>query len=690
MFDPHRLVAALAALSILVAGATPVRAQSAAPRLNKSQRTLLEAVVAAVDRAASGGPDTPLVEAAWLSHVLRASDGSHYVALRAEVPDSPAPKDPVTLYVRLALRRVGSETLLAPPRSAVMDWLQGLRGDPLPMRAMKSMSVPQGEIPVGGAATLAGSQAMVAANDASNALRLQDMERERARRDREAREKQRRAELESRANSPVSPLHAFEDFDVKGTLGPAPRGLLIERGLTAGPGDYDVYIGWAEATNAKMPVVRVITRRLTLPAANRTDFALSDVVLADAVRTLESPYPVDQQGAHPYAIGALETTPARDPRFRVDEPLSVVVQVINPAAGGAGKPEVDVAFRISRDVAGRPQLVGSLPVQHYNAGTLPVDFDVASGHPLFAALQMPLATFTRGRYTIEVIATDRVGGRQTTRTATFEVIGTPASLLREAPTPGQAFRRDSVLAPATLAALGRALAPPSPSEPLARALAAVETGRFADLLRVDTTIAAERPLAQALLGIGLYGLGDSARSVAAQLTQAASLGAPSAPVLLMLGATYALGGDDKAAVTAWNQAREGGIDDDVVATLLIDAYMRQGDVARAAAMATAALDSQPGNAAARRALAATYIATRRPVDALRLLDQAPADTADPEHDFLVMHALFAGVVAGDTAMTAPAARERFSTVGQRYVQGEGRHADLVREWLAVAAPSAPR
>lgn len=163
MFDPHRLAAALAALSVLLAGAAPAQAQSAAPRLNRSQRALLEAVVSAVDRAAAGAADAPLAGAAWLSHVLRASDGSHYVALRAEVPDAPVPADPATLYVRLALRRVGSETLLAPPRSAVMDWLQGLRGDPLPMRAMKSMSVPQGEIPVGGAAMLAGSQAMVAA-----------------------------------------------------------------------------------------------------------------------------------------------------------------------------------------------------------------------------------------------------------------------------------------------------------------------------------------------------------------------------------------------------------------------------------------------------------------------------------------------------------------------------------------------
>ena len=37
----------------------------------------------------------------------------------------------------------------------------------------------------------------------------------------------------------------------------------------------------------------------------------------------------------------------------MDEPLSVVVQVINPAGGAAGKPDVDVAFRVSRDVAGR-------------------------------------------------------------------------------------------------------------------------------------------------------------------------------------------------------------------------------------------------------------------------------------------------------------------------------------------------
>lgn len=679
----HRYLVVGLLVASVAAEPRPADAQNQAPKLSKQQRAVLEAVVAAVDQAAGSDSVAP-DEAAWVSHVLRASDGSHYVALRAAVPNVAAPPDATVLYVRMALRRVGAESSLAPPRSAVMEWLKGMRADPLPMRALKSISVPQGEIPVGGAAMLAGSQAMVASNDASNALRLQDMERERARRERDAREKQRRAELESRAAAPPPSTHAFEDFDVASRLASNGPHLTVERGATVGPGDYDVYIAWAEPSKEKAPRVRVITHRLSLPAANRTDFALSDIVIADGVRTLDAPYPVDAQGAHPYALGALESIPAPDTSFRVDESLALVVQVINPSADATGKPDVDVAFRVHRQVEPRPQLVGALPSQRYNATTLPVDFDVARGHPVFAAVQMPLASFTRGRYTLEVIATDHVTARQTSRSTNFEVTGTPASLLREAPTPGQAFRRDSVLTPAALAAIVRSLKPEQPSSALAAALDAAAAGRFAELMRIDTAVAAERPLAQALLGLGLYGLGDSPRAVAAQLTQAATLGAPAAPVLLLVGATSALGGDDKGAITAWNQAREGGINDTVVAMLLIDAYMRQGDVARAAAMARAALDSDPGNAAARRALAATYIATRRHVDALALLDQAPPADDDTEHDFVVMHALFANLVTGEANAGQAAGKTRFATLGRRYVERGGRHADLVRAWLDVA------
>jgi predicted Zn-dependent protease len=196
-------------------------------------------------------------------------------------------------------------------------------------------------------------------------------------------------------------------------------------------------------------------------------------------------------------------------------------------------------------------------------------------------------------------------------------------------------------------------------------------------------------VAQALLGLGLYGLGDSARAAAAQLSQAANLGAPAPPVLVLLGATYALGSDDKAAVTAWNQAREGGIDDAAVAGLLIDAYLRQGDVARAAAMATAALDTQPDNLAARHALAATYLATRRHADALALLEVVPDSAATTETRFLVAEALYAAFVRRDATLDTPAARARFTTVARTYVAEAGPHAALVRDWLATM-PAAGR
>ena len=55
----------------------------AAPKLSKQQRLTLEAVVAAVDAAASG--NSTALPAAWRSHVLRASNGAHYVALSAAV-----------------------------------------------------------------------------------------------------------------------------------------------------------------------------------------------------------------------------------------------------------------------------------------------------------------------------------------------------------------------------------------------------------------------------------------------------------------------------------------------------------------------------------------------------------------------------------------------------------------------------
>ncbi len=279
-----RLAAAALCLGL---GLPHLVAAQSAPKLSKSQRTTLEAVVAAVDQAQASSAATP---ATWQTHVLRASDGSHYVALSAVARDIPAPKDVVLLYVRLATRRTAAERTSVPERSAVAEWLKGLRGDPLPMRAGRAMTVPPGELPVGGAASLSGrpGSSSAAAVEASIALRLQDRERERAARERAERDKRRRAELESAAATPAPAMHPFEDFDLQTRLVAGPQGLVVERGLTVGPGDYDVYVAWADSPAAgRSPSVRVLTHRLTLPGASSTEFSLSDVVLAGSV--LRSP-----------------------------------------------------------------------------------------------------------------------------------------------------------------------------------------------------------------------------------------------------------------------------------------------------------------------------------------------------------------------------------------------------------------
>src|SRR5688572_28729109 len=94
-----RLVAGGLVLALLVVSA-PAEAQQNAPRLSRQQRATLESVVAAVDRA--GLDSSGVSPSHWQVHVLRASDGSHYIALRGVASDVAAPETPVILYVRLA------------------------------------------------------------------------------------------------------------------------------------------------------------------------------------------------------------------------------------------------------------------------------------------------------------------------------------------------------------------------------------------------------------------------------------------------------------------------------------------------------------------------------------------------------------------------------------------------------------
>jgi len=684
MPQPRAFVVALALIAASIsAGHRPAFAQSSSPTLTNAQRAALDLVVRAVNAAATGNP----APATWQSHVLRASDGSHYVALRALAPSLPTPVGPVVLYMRLASRRPAAVETLA-ERSAVQEWLDGQRSDPLPQRVGGSMSVPRGEMPVGSIAL-----GRDPAAESVAALRLLTLERERAARRREDAEAARKAALESAARGRTSEMLPFEDFDVAAQLGAMPGGGVdLRRSLTAGPGDYDLYVGWTAAARPRnAPVtVHLLRHRLVLPAAP-ADFALSDLVLADEVQPTSATYRPEQQNAHPYAMGALEATPAAGDRFLVDGRLSVLFQAINPSADETGKPDVRVTFMVTRLDGSREIAVGSLPPQRHHAATLPADFSIARGHPLFGAVQASLAGFARGRYRLTVTAIDERAGRQATREAQFVVAGTPHSLLREAPVPGQAFRREAILSPPLRAMILAGLTPPAPSAMLQRVLDAAAAGRYADLVREAPVEVSERATAQALRTLGLYALGDAPRTVAVQVQQALAQGARPAPLLVLLGATQALSGNDKAAIATWNDARDGAVDDTGIAGLLVDAYMRLGDAARATAMARAALDAQPGHPAALRSFAGASIAAGRYAEAVQTLDAHPAAAADLDIAFLVLHALYGGFVGNAAPGNSPAGLARLRTLGREYVDAGGPHAALVTEWLTVVSgqPAGP-
>ncbi|HUU35820.1 MAG TPA: hypothetical protein VMW48_17260, partial [Vicinamibacterales bacterium] len=404
----RRLATGLAVLGVCLA-AQPAWAQRVAPKLNKAERATLEAIIQAIDRAAAQAPDAPVIAATWRSHVLRASDGSHYVALRAEMSGQPRPRGPVMLYARLATRHDAEPRSVVAERSAVMEWLKGQRSDPLPMQASRSTTVNAGEMPIGGTSAAVGDPTA----GASAALRLGELRRERQERQREDDAARRKAMLEQAERQPAT-IFPFEDYDPAAELQVDSAGTLqLLRGMTAGPGDYDLFVGWVEPPQGARPRVTVVKHRLRLPAAT-TAFGLADVVVASKVVPLAAPYSGWQQAGHPYAFGAVEVVPAPGNLLVNDGTLGLVYQVLNPSAAAAGKPDVDVDFQLYRVVDERLEAFGRLETQHHRADTLPADFDVALGHPVFGAVRAPLAGFPRGRYRIDVTAADRVAGRKVT------------------------------------------------------------------------------------------------------------------------------------------------------------------------------------------------------------------------------------------------------------------------------------
>ncbi len=661
-------------LVVAMWSASPAHAEQASPpKLTKTQRATLQALVTAVDNAAAAAESS---DAQWQTHLLRTSDGAHYVAFTLTPAQPLSPQDASSVYVRLATRADAQFTSMA-ERSAVMEWLKGMRSDPLVARQQRGIAF--GEMPTFGAGAIAARGPGQQASD----LALLALERERARERKEAAEKERKAALEGTATRPRDPVFPFEDFSIDAPLPAAPNAL--RRSVTAGPGEYDLYVAFTgPAPKGRAAAITVVKRPLRLPPATASDLTLSSIIVADAVSTRDRPYPPDQQSAHPYVIGAMEIEPSLDTEFTNDDRLAVVLQVLNPRPNETGKPDLAIGFELFRITSAGDQSVGLLNPQYYNASTLPADFDLTKGHPMFAAMAAPLKTLPRGDYRLKVSATDKLAGRNAVADTTFRIVGTPATLLATAPVTIP-LRRELLLEPPVLRDVAAHLRSERMSAALSAALDAAAQGRYIDLLRDDTVDANEQSVRTTLRGVGLYGVGDS--RMAATMLRRAIDAAPNPVAHLYMGACRALEGNDRDAVASWQAALDGGLPSAIVAPLLIDGYLRLGDLTKAGELAQRAGINGAPDPAFVRGSAAVLVAQGREIEAIPLLEQHLATHRDDQDaQYVMLHALFASFVHGKGVGTTAQGKERFQTLVQAYIDAKGRNAAIVGEWVAVIVP----
>jgi len=656
-------------------------AQGKAPNLSKEQRQSLQAAVTAARSAA------PLSrEDAWQMHLLRASDGSHYVAFSMEAPADVRAEESLALYVRLEPRPTDPPSTAQPPRSAVEDWLRGERSDPLPMRARRVVTVPSGELPMGGTAA---TMTRDGSGQNSAVIALMERQLQKQREEEAAREKARREELEGKTKAQLNVM-PFEDFDLQARVVARPgRPPVFQRAITAGPGDYDVVVSWAVLDGKNRPTrTGGLRHPLSLPPVQTSGLALGSVILADAIRARTDLYTSEQQTAHPYAIGGTEIDPAPDQSFTNDERLSVAFQIFNAVPSVTGKPDVGVALRLYRRTPAGEELAATLAPLQYNEGTLPADFNLLQGHPLLAAFAAPLRTLPRGEYRLAVGATDRLARVSTTAEARFRIVPTPTALLASAPAFTTPFVRTRLLDAAVFEPALDALAPHASSPGLAPLLTLARQHRFVDLMADQPVTGADRGTAILLQGLAAYALGDTGRAIGVRLARAREAGAPEGATQFWLGATHAIEGRDADALEAWQAARAAGWPQALVVPPVAEAQVRLGRLEDAGRTARDALDAGAVDPTLVRVAAAADIAARRYGPAAdRLGAYVAASPADTDAQWMLVHALFAGLVTGDV----PAAQaERRTALGQavdRYVEAGGRHRALAEEWRAFVTAS---
>jgi hypothetical protein len=151
-----------------------------------------------------------------------------------------------------------------------------------------------------------------------------------------------------------------------------------------------------------------------------------------------------------------------------------------------------------------------------------------------------------------------------------------------------------------------------------------------------------------------------------------------------LGACRALERDDRDAIAHWQQALAAGMPPSVVTPLIIDAYIRLGESARASEVAQPLTRNGVPDDAVLKGMAAIHVAQGRAADAIPLLERyLSAHTDDQDARYVLLHALFATHVGNKGSAATEEFKTRFASLARTYIEAKARHAVLVSEWVEV-------
>ena len=359
------------------------------------------ALLDAVDAAQRNGADAD-ARFPWDAHILKSRDHKAYVPFVISLEAVADSLKTGALYVRAVSRRAAAAI---EQKSEVRAWLRGAQPT---ARVAEGISVPPGEMPVGGPAISSSRGITQAAAESSTLLELQ---RRRAERDKAEAERAERL-LETRDPS-LFPFEEYYFFDAKSWRAGALH--FVARAIALPAGDYDLYVAVADRGHLKDRSPVVFERLITVPDFWNDELRLSSLMLTRDFHVLPAPLARKAQSEQPYTFGVADATPNLTQTFSTNDVLTIVYQICN-----YGSPDADVTadYRFFR-VDGERRLFNATRPQTLNGEDLPVaDPWETQG---FAVQRVPLASFPAGRYELEVSVRDRATRATAKAVAAFTV-----------------------------------------------------------------------------------------------------------------------------------------------------------------------------------------------------------------------------------------------------------------------------